>query len=178
MLTARRLVRAAGWGALLATGASCGGESSEDPSGTGGLDAGGTGGTGGALVDAAVEASLLPTEPYPLPAGCGGTSHEGGYWGQCCELVGCVDPDGGVCPPLDQARNVIPGYPPGSGSCACAEPQGPFAPRAPDTQGACCYLYSSIGCDGRPLLVAGAARRATLVQRSDWARVRPLGFES
>jgi hypothetical protein len=35
-------------------------------------------------------------------------------------------------------------------------------------EGTCCYLVGSIGCEGRPLLVDGAAIVAPLSRRGDW----------
>jgi hypothetical protein len=35
-------------------------------------------------------------------------------------------------------------------------------------EGTCCYLVGSIGCEGRPLVVAGAAIVAPVVPRDDW----------
>jgi hypothetical protein len=114
----------------------------------------------------------LPSTPYPEPAGCGGPSHEGGYWGQCCETVGCTDAINGACPATTELSSKLPGYPSGSGSCSCGTASGPFAPHDPATEAACCYIFSSIGCDGRPLVVGGELRLARVVRRLDWARVR------
>ncbi|MEZ4222842.1 MAG: hypothetical protein R3B13_18010 [Polyangiaceae bacterium] len=176
-----RLLAASSWGAMLALAASCGGESAGDGSGTGATGTGGgstggssSGGTGGAL-DASVDSAGLPKTPYPTPAGCAGPFHEGGYWGQCCETVGCTTPDNGACPPADQVYGKVPGYPSGSGSCSCGSATtGPWAPRDPATEAACCYVFSAISCDGRPLTVDGVIRRAPLVARRDWARAHAL----
>lgn len=202
-------MHAAEWGALLALGAGCGGQTDSPGSGGGGgstatggvggstttggaggtttggsggtalggsggvtVDAGGVGGaggTGGASVDAG-----LPTVPYPTPAGCTGPEYDSGYYGQCCEKVGCIAPIGGACPAPDQLYGVMPGYPSGSGSCSCGENKGPYAPHAA-TEGACCYLFGGISCDGRPLLIDGRARVARLVARADWSKLSAFG---
>ena len=58
------------------------------------------------------------------------------------------------------------------GKCLCgAGVQGPFAANPADQPvktGTCCYVISSIGCDGRPLLVDGAPIVSPLTRRSDW----------
>ncbi|HMR78266.1 MAG TPA: hypothetical protein PKD61_24325 [Polyangiaceae bacterium] len=188
-----RLIKASQWGAVLALGVGCGGESDSDTQSTGGASSGGassggasTGGnssggaaavssggvSGGTGLDASADASL-PSKPYPKPAGCDGPSHEGGYWGQCCEKVGCTQPVNGACPANTDLYGKLPGYPSGSGSCSCGTSSGPFAPHDPATEAACCYLFSSIGCDGRPLVVGGQLRLARVVRRLDWARLRP-----
>lgn len=170
-----RLLRAAEWGALVALCASCGGESeSDDGAGGSGGSGGATSGGSGGVVDAGSDAAL-PTTPYPTPLGCYGPSHDSGYYGQCCEKAACIAPINGACPPATQASQVIPGYPPGSGSCSCGDNKGPFAPNAAN-EGACCYLFGSISCEGRPLLVAGRARKAPLVARADWASFAPLAL--
>jgi hypothetical protein len=93
-----------------------------------------------------------------------------GYYGQCCVDVLCYTPDDGVCGGPDMVHAKLPGFPPGSGECSCVpEPgkqdvEGPFA----GSSGSCCYLVGSIGCDGRPLLVAGNARLAAVRRRGDW----------
>ncbi len=187
-----RLLKASQWGAVLAIGVNCGGESDSDSSATGGTSSGGsstggastggsstggagatsTGGSSGTTADASVDSSTLPKVPYPTPAGCNGPHHEGGYWGQCCEKVGCMAATNGACPPADKLSSGSPkGYPAGSGSCSCGSANtGPFAPQDPATEEACCYIFSSIGCDGRPLVVDGETRLAPLVARTDWAR--------
>ncbi len=192
-----RLLRASQWGAVLAIGVNCGGESGSDSNATGGTSSGGTstggastggsstggastggastGGSSGTTADASVDSSTLPKVPYPTPAGCAGPNHEGGYWGQCCEKVGCMAATNGACPPADKLSAGSPkGYPTGSGSCSCGSANtGPFAPQDPATEEACCYIFSSIGCDGRPLVVDGKTRLAPLVARMDWARTAP-----
>ncbi len=45
---------------------------------------------------------------------------------------------------------------------------GPYAALSPNDDGTCCYLVGTIGCDGRPLLVEGAARVAPITRRRDW----------
>lgn len=186
-----RLLRAVEWGAVLALGASCGGEteggSAAATGGTAGASSsgggGGSSGSGGGVIDAGIGGaahdsgldaadadvdSSLPTTPYPTPAGCFGPIHDGGYYGQCCEKVTCTDTTDGTCPPYP---NPGPGdWPIGSGYCSCgmSVSPGPFAPQDPSAEGPCCYVYSTISCDGRPLLVRGKARLAPLRRRSDW----------
>lgn len=168
------------------TGADAGGQAGDaspggaDAGGAGGAsgaggtqpDAGGASGSGGAPSDAGVDAPPEPKVPYPDAAGCFGPVHDGGYWGQCCEYVGCLERENGACPSAALASEVL-GGPYGSGYCHCgAGPTGPFLPRDPATEDECCYLYSWISCDGRPLTVAGVVRRAPPVRRADWARIR------
>ena len=56
--------------------------------------------------------------------------------------------------------------------CAVSTPfEGPFADNpahVPTQPGTCCYVVSSIGCDGRPLLVEGVRRISALTRRCDW----------
>jgi hypothetical protein len=188
MDTLERLLRAAHWGMSLALVSGCGGSSSSDGSGgdggvagTGGTDAGtggsttgGSGGTGGTTsggtggISGSGGAQHL--EPYPKEKlGCSGPEFDGGYYGQCCVEVGCFDPAGGAECPSAETATGIPGYPPGSGTCTCGEPTaGPYAPHEA-SEGACCYLFGSISCDGRPLIVtSGETRVAPIVRRSDW----------
>jgi hypothetical protein len=179
-----RLMRAAEWGAVLALSSGCGGQTESGSANggapgagaTGGTQAGGSGGSGGAiggsggtLADAGPDADAgLPDIPYPTPGGCTGPFYDGGYYGQCCEAVGCAAPVNGACPPKEAIAGYLPGYPPGSGSCSCGENKGPFAPHQPG-EAACCYLFGSISCEGRPLVVRGRALVAPLRRRSDWA---------
>ncbi|GMV14496.1 MAG: hypothetical protein AMXMBFR56_27200 [Polyangiaceae bacterium] len=183
-----RLLRAAEWGAVLALGSSCGGQTEGGSAATSGGSAGatsggGSGGAGGSVIDAGTGGApvdsgsdaddggvdgSLPTTPYPTPAGCFGPFHDGGYYGQCCEKVTCTGTTDGACPPYP-----VPGpgdWPVGSGYCGCGTTasSGPFAPQNPSTEGPCCYVYSTIGCDGRPLIVRGTPRLAPLRRRSDW----------
>ena len=101
--------------------------------------------------------------PHPLAGACHGPVYDSGfgYHGQCCNRTDCVSCDGGS-----------PRLPPGSGSCGCAVSDtdsrnviGPFAA----SDGTCCYVFGSITCDGRPLLVDGELVTAPVVSRSDWA---------
>lgn len=111
--------------------------------------------------------------------GCSGPEYDGGYYGQCCVDALCYTPTGGgacmtAIDPL--LYSTVPGFPPGSGSCACSPTggdavAGPFAPNPnnPDEpNGTCCYLVGSIGCTGRPLSVAGEQLIAVIVVRKDW----------
>lgn len=159
----------AGTGGTATGGTSSGGTSSGGTS-SGGTSYGGTtsGGTGG--ISGSGGGQHL--EPYPKEKlGCSGPEFDGGYYGQCCVEVGCFDPAGGAeCPSAETATGSIPGYPPGSGSCTCGEPTaGPYAPHEA-SEGACCYIFGSISCEGRPLIVtSGETRVAPIVRRSDWA---------
>ena len=60
----------------------------------------------------------------------------------------------------------------GSGSCLCDDGiQGPFAQNPTQETvkaGTCCYVISSIGCEGRPLLVDGTPLISALTRRCDW----------
>lgn len=168
-----RLLHASRWGAALALTTGCGGNiesnASTDPgdASTDAPDA--ADGPGDASpADANGEAGL-PTTPYPEPAGCSGPEFDGGYYGQCCEKVGCAEPVNGACPDPSQVNhNYLPSFPVGSGSCTCGDPvRGPFAPREP-SEGACCYVFGTIACEGRPLIVEGSPRLPPLVSRSDW----------
>ncbi|MCC6216412.1 MAG: hypothetical protein IT376_16240 [Polyangiaceae bacterium] len=186
-----RLRAAAGWGALLAAGTSCGGDAVGATSGRGGgsggtgsdaggaagdaspggADAGGAGGAsgeGGTQPEAGADAPPEPRVPYPDPVGCFGPEHDGGYWGQRCEYVGCLEREDGACVSAAVARSRLSG----AHGCACGSgPTGPYLPRDSSTEDECCYLYSWISCDGRPLTVAGVVRRAPPVRRADWARL-------
>lgn len=148
----RRLLRAVEWGAVLALSLSCGQAEREGESGSGG--------SGGA--------TGLPTEPYPTPAGCFGPVYDGGYYGQCCEKVICTPATDGACPPVPDPKPD--GWPTGSGVCSCSSTaMGPYAPQKPTAGPPCCYIWSTIGCDGRPLIVRGEPRLAPLRRRADWA---------
>lgn len=160
------------WGALLAT--SCGGSAADpnqNPSDAA-TDATGDAPTDGGRdsgMDAPAEGGL-PTVPYPETLECRGPTYDGGYWGRCCDRALCREPENGTCPPPERAYE-IPGFPPGSGSCECEPARGPFAPRSPATEAACCYLVGSIGCEGRPLRVRGRPRRAHLGGAVAWCRL-------
>ena len=90
-------------------------------------------------------------------------------------MVSCYTPADGIC--ALKAPSEI-GLPPGSGSCPCpisestsAMTQGPFGPNpghTPNKAGSCCYLFGSIACDGRPMIVEGAVVTAPVVTRPDW----------
>lgn len=95
-----------------------------------------------------------------------------GYYGQCCEHLVCRQPVDGACPVDNDGRFY------GSGTCTCGgehPTRGPYAvdPADPATAdarmaGPCCYVTSSITCDGRPLHVDESVRVAAVVERSDW----------
>jgi hypothetical protein len=190
----KRILRAAQWGMSLAVVSGCGGSTDGDGGGgdggvAGGTSSGGTssGGTssGGTSSGGTSSGGTNPggsggisgsggsqhLDPYPKEKlGCTGPEFDGGYYGQCCVKVGCFDPGAsGECPAAENATSSIPGYPPGSGSCTCGEPTaGPYAPHEA-SEGACCYLFGSITCEGRPFYVAsGETRVAKVVRRLDW----------
>lgn len=136
----------------------------------------------GGRLDAGVSVDSGTLEPYPVAQiTCWGENYGAdgglsGYHGQCCVKASCYTPTDGVCAPT--APGEI-GLPPGSGTCGCSvNPQGPFVAtqgpyaknpsHTPNKDGACCYLFGSIGCDGRPLLVDGEALTAEVIHRSDW----------
>lgn len=137
-----------------------------------------SGGMGGHTGDA-TNLVPYPLADYPVCSGRDYPSDGGSpYSGQCCVEPHCFTPETGECPPPNETTDsMLPGLPPGSGSCGCTPQgaeavQGPFAPRDDEDlgeSGSCCYLVASIGCVGRPLLVAGRARAATGRFRSDWA---------
>jgi hypothetical protein len=175
-----RLGQAIWRGALLSAvvATACGGKSGEDDqqntTGSGGSAGKGnvaSGGTG------AVGLPLLPSGDYPA---CSGETHDGGYFGQCCVSPHCYTPTSGGCAPASDVSQLLPEFPPGSGECSCipeaGEGQavvGPYHGRpevTPVSAGECCYLVGSISCTGRPLLVAGVPRVASLRSRADWAR--------
>ncbi len=119
--------------------------------------------------------------PYPVSAlGCSGPVHDAGDYGQCCAEALCYTPDDGSHCLTPEAAPEKLGKSYGSGKCLCgAEPiQGPFATNPahePQQAGSCCYVISSITCDGRPLLVDGAPLASGLTQRCDWAFGRLAG---
>ena len=168
---------AGGSGGASGGGVTSGGSGGVTSGGSGGVTSGGSGGvtsggSGGAvdsgIVDSGGADSGLPTTPYPNPIGCYGPEYDAGYYGQCCEKAQCMDPVGGKCPTPTELWGLMPGYPSGSGTCTCGESKGPFGPHY-STEAPCCYLFGSIGCDGRPLLVHGHPRVAPLIARADWA---------
>jgi hypothetical protein len=147
--------------AALTCATSCGGKSER-------VTGGGTGGS------STVVGGL---SPYPLEEiGCFGQDYGGGYVGQCCIAAQCYTPEVGGCLPADAPPPIW--LPPGTGECGCTHERvedygiaGPYAPNPNDTpasEGTCCYLVGSIGCEGRPFVVAGAAMVAPLVFRDDW----------
>lgn len=116
-----------------------------------------------------------PTYPLDLLV-CHGPDYMSGYHGRCCAKASCYTPVTGGCSPTAPAEI---GLPPGSGSCLCAvadgsvlQTIGPFAPNpnhTPQKAGSCCYVFGSILCDGRPLIVDGQVVTAEVIHRSDWA---------
>ena len=121
--------------------------------------------------------------PYPQESlGCHGTDYGNGpgYHGQCCAKLECYAPQAGQpCVAVHHVAEAGVPLPPGSGKCSCGGSNplkqgvdGPFA--APADAGiasdGCCYLVSSITCDGRPLIVDDHALLADVVaDGSGWA---------
>lgn len=129
--------------------------------------------------DAGHDASDTDAGTYAISdLGCSGPVHDGGYYGQCCVEALCYTPSSGACMAANDPmiRSTLPGFPPGSGSCSCAEVggeavRGPFARNADnpnETDGSCCYLVGSISCEGRPLCIEGEQVVASIVTRNDW----------
>jgi hypothetical protein len=160
-----------GGGGEPAATAGSGGTTTEVGGGGTTTEVGGSGGEGAISND-------LPEYPARMYPTCSGPSYgdggqPSGYEGQCCVEPLCFTPESGECPAADKVGwQELPGFPPGSGSCGCSPVEGPFAPRAEhdaSSTGRCCYLVGSIGCEGRPLLVAGVPRVAGGTRRADWS---------
>jgi len=143
-----RLLFASQWGASLVIISGCGSDVSREPGSTDGANGN--------------ENLNLDLTPEPV---CRGPYYDdgGGFFGQCCDDVLCTTPVNGACPSTADARAVLTGLPPGSGSCECEPLRGPYANTDADSADACCYLVGSIGCEGRPLLVHGEARLAEVI---------------
>lgn len=169
---------AAGSAAIGGAGGSSGvGGASGSSSGVGGASGsssavGGGSGTAGAAGGVASEFPPAPAGTGEGPNGypqCGPdqSSPSGfGLHGSCCVDLYCIPLVAGSCP---AAENVYRGQ--GTGTCNCGTSTGPYDPGdatpAADSKGtACCYLAGIIGCDGRPLLIAGEARVAALAELS------------
>ncbi|HKO52918.1 MAG TPA: hypothetical protein VJV79_34655 [Polyangiaceae bacterium] len=155
--------------------------------GTAGQPAGSVAGAAGAAgqpepaIAGAGGDSSQALSPYPVGSlGCSGPFYDSGFHGQCCGQALCYTPNAGseCVPPTEAPEKLDVGY--GSGSCLCGdEIQGPFAANPahePEKPGTCCYVISSIGCDGRPLLVDGAPVVSALTQRGDWILADVLGL--
>jgi hypothetical protein len=143
-----------------------------------GLLAGACGGSPGTTADASVATDTQGPDQLPPLASttfvCSGQDFGNGpgYYGQCCEHLICRPLVDGACPIGNDGKFY------GSGTCLCGGDhpiQGPFAvdPADPVTAearaaGPCCYVTSSILCDGRPLHVDETVRVAAVVGRSDW----------
>ena len=182
-----RLEQALGSGAALAllSVPACGGSTAADASSAGAANGGGPGavtagssgtanaGTAGAIGAGAAGDAGQQLMPYPESAlGCAGPEYDGGYYGQCCTDALCYTPnDGGDCVAANAAPEKLGTFY-GSGSCLCGDGiQGPFAnnpTHQPKEPGRCCYVISSISCEGRPLLVDGTAVVSAPTRRSDW----------
>ncbi|APR80261.1 putative lipoprotein [Minicystis rosea] len=161
----QRILIASQWGASLVLAAGCSSSVETELGGTGGST-----GTGTTTQDAGTVLPNLP--PMPTPA-CSGPIYDagGGYDGQCCEIKVCYTPSGACLAP-DDARPMLSGLPPGSGTCECSDLHGPYASSSDPNQ--CCYLVGSISCEGRPLIVHGAARLAGLIPGpSAWSKAPP-----
>ncbi len=92
-----------------------------------------------------------------------------GFHGSCCVDLYCIPFVDGSCPAAKDVRRGM-----GSGTCGCDTTTGPYDPGemepVADSKGKdCCYLAGIIGCDGRPLLIAGVARVAGLAVSSGWS---------
>jgi len=157
-------VRAGSALALLLTTPSCGGSANGTPPSS---NAG---------------APNIPATLLMLPAerlGCFGEAHSSGYHGQCCVTQRCYTPTGSEECQAIEGPLVRSLTPPGSGSCGCGDADhpavaGPYARNASvpaSSEGSCCYLIGSIGCEGRPLRVDGQVLLAPVVVRGDWGRV-------
>lgn len=117
--------------------------------------------------------SSLPVLPADhIACGPDQTSPSGfGFHGSCCKGVVCQAPapETGQCPEPSKVRRGT-----GSGTCSCDTTEGPFqADEAhknltADGKG-CCYLAGIITCDGRPLFIEGALRRAPVRGWAGWA---------
>lgn len=151
-----RLLRASRWGATLVLAAGYGTTAS---------------GCGGGDGDAAVD-TLEPLPALPLCEGPTYTDPMGGYSGQCCYEVHCAAPtDDNLC--VGPSEADLTNLPPGSGTCECGSRSGPFANADPAAVEACCYLVGVIGCEGRPLMIAGEARLADVVPgTAAWSSLR------
>lgn len=119
------------------------------------------------------EDNSLPALPSGEPVCTGPDYGDGpGFYGQCCQHLICRQMVDGVCPVGNDGKFY------GSGTCLCGSDhpiQGPYAvdPADPATAtaraaGPCCYLTSSIRCDGRPIHVDDSVRIAAVVARGDW----------
>jgi len=167
-----QLLRAVRSGFMLAglLTCSCGGSSilGSGSGGGAGNAAGGGGGSGGGGVMRMVlpkDRELTCPGPHYPDAGSG-------YTGSCCEHLVCRAPTSTGCPVGNDGRSY------GSGSCLCGEApsiKGPFTIADDDPRfateraaGPCCYITTSVSCEGRPLHVAEAIRVAPVVVRGDW----------
>ncbi|WP_437678937.1 hypothetical protein [Sorangium sp. So ce131] len=167
-----RLLAASQWGASLALASGCGahvdsGTGSDQP------ETGTSASGGGSTVDP--PDGSPPLEPYPDPV-CFGPEFNDGYYGRCCDEVHCTAPVDGACPAA--ASVLLSDLPPGSGTCQCEDPRGPYASRTQGDPESCCYLVGSISCDGRPLLIRGEPRLAPLDRAgSAWSTTAWRRFE-
>ena len=181
-----RLENALGSGAALALLAfpACGGSSATDgaAAGASGASAGASSASAGASGEVAGAAGVIgiedagagssALEPYPADAlVCIGPEHDGGLFGRCCANALCYTPDtGSDCVAAKAAPAKLNEFY-GSGQCLCGDIQGPYASNpthAPSKAGTCCYVVSSIACEGRPLLVDDVAVVSELARRCDW----------
>ncbi len=162
-----RLLRASQWGATMVVfagvttnvGCTQGGGGGEG----GGGGAGGGEGGGGPQEVKGPNGDPLETLPELTCEGMIYPPDNFGYHGQCCYEVHCATAINSVCATPSEA--ALTNLPPGSGECECGTRSGPFATNDPMVEGECCYLVGSIGCDGRPLMLDGSPRVASLLQK-------------
>ena len=98
------------------------------------------------------------------------TGEESELEGPCCVDVYCTETDGsGSCPDASaRSADEVTGLSLGSGECACAAINGPYAPASPESDQPCCYLVGIQWCSGRPIYAAGITVRATAVHGLRW----------
>lgn len=178
----RELRSAASLGAMLAVAGGCGttvggGDGAGGAGGEGGGGGGESAGTaGGPEIGGGTAVGSLEEPPDLVCSGPIHTDPDDGYSGQCCEIVTCGPTVNGVCASafdaLDMTNNLS-NYPPGSGECSCSDLRGPYRnTEDPNGELPCCYLVGEIGCEGRPLIIAGEVRLAPIVRRGIARKLR------
>ena len=89
--------------------------------------------------------------------------------GPCCVDVYCYTPDDGDCSDAaDADPEELVGTWLGSGTCLCEGVEGPYQPPEEVTD-TCCYTVGIQSCEGRPMMVAGEIRTASLKAGSGWS---------